>query len=50
MAPNMGAGGSHPQAMADQEEEEATEEERQRKEGQHSEEKEKILKLLRMAQ
>ena len=42
MAPNMVAGGSHFQAMADPGEEEATEEERQR-----NEEKEEILRVLR---
>ena len=42
MAPNMGAGGSHPQAMSDLGETEMAEGEQQR-----NEEKEEILKLLR---
>ena len=42
MAPNMGAGGSHPQATSDPGEEQAAEGEQQR-----NEEKEEILKLLR---
>ena len=41
MAPNMGAGGSHPQAMSDPGKERATEAEPQR-----NEEKEEILRLL----
>ena len=42
MAPNMGAGGSHPQATSDPGEEQAAEGEQQR-----NEEKEEILKLLK---
>ena len=42
MAPNMGAGGSHPQATSDPGEEQAAEGEQQR-----NEEKEEILRLLR---
>ena len=47
VAPNMGVGGSYSQAISDPEEEKSTEGELQRKEGQHSEEKEEILRLLR---
>ena len=47
MAPNMGAGDPHSKATSDPDEEEGTEEERQHNEGQHTEEKEEILRLVK---